>query len=346
MRIGIVNQETWGFLEEIQDHLRARHAVSAYRRPRVSLPFLKERAGRLLLRRSLSDFMAAQDVVFFEWASELLALASRLPKRAPIVARLHRYEMYEWADRIDWDGVDAVIVVSEAKKREFCERFPAQERKVAVVEGAVSLRKFTPSTRPFQGDVGLLAHLTPRKRVYELILAFARFSARNADARLHIAGGAHPAHRDYYRALRRLPAELGVEHRVAFYDHVDDTASWYSNIDVFVSNSYSEGLQVAPMEALACGKYCLSHRWEGAQELLPESCLFWDDAELLERLEDYWSLPPERKAEVASEMRALAEKRFDSDRMSREVESVLGAACRGESPIAFRVAAPVPELPR
>ncbi len=71
------------------------------------------------LQGDLSAFLAAHDVVFFEWGSELLALASRLPKTTRIITRIHRYEMYEWVDRVNWDVVDTIVLVSEAKRIEF-----------------------------------------------------------------------------------------------------------------------------------------------------------------------------------------------------------------------------------
>ena len=142
------------------------------------------RINNALLRNDMQSFLAANDVVFFEWASELLALASHLPKRCPIVTRLHRYELYQWADRINWDAVDRIILVSEAKRREFVARFPQQAQKIAVIPVGVDLQKFGYCDRAFDAgagsNIGILCHLAPRKRVYELILAFSELAQTSA----------------------------------------------------------------------------------------------------------------------------------------------------------------------
>ena len=78
-------------------------------------------------------------MVFFEWASGLLASASHMAKTCGIVTRLHRYEMYRWADRINWDAVDRLILVSQAKLREFSAAFPQHVHKAVVIPEAVSV---------------------------------------------------------------------------------------------------------------------------------------------------------------------------------------------------------------
>ena len=55
-------------------------------------------------------------MVFFEWASVLLANATHLQKQSGIVTRLHRYEMYHSVEWVNWEAVDKIILVSQAKK--------------------------------------------------------------------------------------------------------------------------------------------------------------------------------------------------------------------------------------
>ncbi|HMN29574.1 MAG TPA: glycosyltransferase family 4 protein, partial [Caldilineaceae bacterium] len=269
MRLGIANQETWGFFNDIYADLTQQYQTSLFRRRTWQLPVFHDRVNQYLFRADLQTFMRANDVVFFEWASELLAGATRLPKACGVVTRLHRYEMYQWVNRINWEAVDKIILVSQAKKREFTARFPEQASKIVVSGPSTSLEKFTPQPKAFGGDIGILCHLTPRKRVYDLILSFYELTQKQRGLHLHIAGGADPAFEDYYRALHHLVNELKLQEKVTFYGNVAEPWLWYPKIDIFISNSYSEGLQVAPMEAMASGCYCLSHRWEGAEELLP-----------------------------------------------------------------------------
>jgi len=122
-----------------------------------------------------------------------------------------------------------------------------------------------------------------QEEVYELILDFYELNRLNNGFTLHIGGGVRARFKDYYEALHRLVSKLNLNDKVLFYGHISDPQNWYHKIDILISNSYSEGLQVTPMEAIASGCYCLSHYWDGAEELLPEENLFFTSRELLKR---------------------------------------------------------------
>lgn len=311
MRLGVAIQETWGFFNEIYTDL-TRHYETTLFKPRTwQVPIFHSRINQHLFRHDLQTFMRANEVVFFEWASDLLAAATRLPKTSGIVTRLHRYEMYGWANRINWDAVDKIIVVSHAKKREFIAKFPEQAAKLVVSGPSTNLEKFRPQPKVFKGDIGTLCHLSPRKRVYDLILTFSELLQKRSDFHLHIAGGLDPAFEDYYNALHYIVKKLNLQDRVTFYGNVTDTWNWYHKIDIFISNSYSEGLQVAPMEAMASGCYCLSHHWDGADELLPQENLFYMSTALLEKILCYASLSETQKQEQTQQMHAIACEKFD-----------------------------------
>ncbi len=163
--------------------------MELFERSSLRSPFFRERLSRRQFDRDMREFLRRNDVVFFEWASGLLAAASQMPKTCGMVTRLHRYEMYRWADAVNWDSVDAVILVSEAKRQEFCRRFPSQAAKAVVIPEAVSLERFTVHERPFGGDLGIMCHFRPRKRIYDLVLTFSELLQEGSDLHLHIAGG-------------------------------------------------------------------------------------------------------------------------------------------------------------
>ena len=78
-------------------------------------------------------------------------------KSSGIVMRLHRYEMYQWADKINWVAVDNIILVSEAKRLEFIDLFPPQAAKIEVIAMGVSVDKFRPQIKTFCEDIGASA---------------------------------------------------------------------------------------------------------------------------------------------------------------------------------------------
>jgi glycosyltransferase involved in cell wall biosynthesis len=323
MRLGIAIEETWDFFNEIYADFQQNYATALFERPKASLPFFEERINRYLFTRQMKRFLGKQDVVFFEWASDLLRSASCMPKMCGIVTRLHRYEVYKWAEHVNWKNVDRVILVSNAKQREFIDRFPYMRDRTVVISESISLERFTNKARPFNGDIGILCHLTPRKRVYDLILEFYQLIQENDAFHLHIGGGEHIAYGDYYHAIQHLIDSLNLRNRVTLYGHVADTPAWYQTIDIFISNSYSEGLQVAPMEALASGCYTLSHRWDGAEELLPETQLYYTGRELRQKIAEYAQLPEMVRQQEKEKMRSWAYQKFDINQTITDIRQVI-----------------------
>lgn len=329
MKLGIAVKDTWSFFAEIYEDLKARHETSLFSPRQVRAPLISRRVNDFLFRRDLRSFLRANDVAFFEWGSDFLAAASRLPKTCRIVTRIHRYELYTWADQVNWDVVDRIILVSRAKQREFSARFPAHAARTEVIYEAVSLDRFQPVPRAFGPDIGTLCHLTPRKRVYELMLAFSELARHEPAARLHIGGGPKPRFADYHAALHSLARGLGIQDRVIFHGVVPDPAAWYRNIDIFVSNSYSEGLQVAAIEAMASGCMVFSHRWDGADELLPDDCLYYTDSELVQRIRDYCAGAEPERQRRRDALQLAARQRFSLDVTKARIRQVIDEVAGG-----------------
>lgn len=286
-RLGIVVSDTWHFFRDIADYLETQFEVSTFREVTYKLPFLGTKINNWRLRHDLSRIMSSVDVAFFEWASVYLIPASHLRKSCKIIARLHHYELYHWSHLVNWSNVDRIILVSTGIQRAFAERFPDHAHKTVVVPGGIRLDRFAPTQRPFRGNLGTLCHLTPRKRVYELILALYPLLCSDNSLSLHIGGDELPEQGDYYRAMHVLVEKLNLHDRVFFDGLVSDTPAWYRKIDTFISNSYSEGLQVAPMEAIASGCYTLSHAWEGVEDMLADEFIYITDEELRHKVVSY-----------------------------------------------------------
>jgi len=326
MKVGIAIEETWQFLYEIHEHLQDHHEVSLFQRRPLNLPLFNTRINNYRYQRDLAGFLQANDVVFFEWASQLLATVSHMPKTCGIVTRLHRYELYQWADKINWDAVDKIILVSKSKEEEFSQRFPRQAEKIEVVYEAADLEKFQFNPRPFGGDIGILCHLRPRKRVYELILAFYELVQERPSLHLHIGGGDALSFHEYPIALERLVEKLQIQDKVTFYGNVEDPDAWYQKIDIFVSNGYLEGLQVALIEAMASGCYAISHRWDGVEELLPEEALYYSERQMLDVLRHYLDLSDTDKQQKLLDFRQIVERQCDVHQNSIQIREIIESA--------------------
>lgn len=311
MNIGIAINDIWDFFHDVYSEFETHHHTTLFKRNVFNLPILNTRFNRYRLEKDMRNFMRSNEVVFFEWASELLAVASYQPKTCGLVTRMHRYDIYEWIDKVRWDAVDKIILVSKAKQVELSSKLPEHAHKIVVIPEAVSLEKFKPSSKPFGGDIGILCHLKPRKRVYDLVLSFYEMTKKHDGLHLHIGGDMRPAYVDYHEALHRLVANLNIQDKVTFYGHVAQPEEWYRNIDIFISNSYSEGLQVSPMESIASGCYCLSHFWDGADELLPAENLFYTSSELIDKVLEYTDLTESERKQKQAALLAMVRDNFD-----------------------------------
>ncbi len=321
----IVGENNWQFFEEIYRDLVTCYETTVFRKRQLALPFWYYRINRLLLDYDLGSLLRSNDVAFFEWASEfLVAATTRQPKRCKIITRLLGWELYEWAPRINWERVDRIIVLLDAVRNTLVQLYPQCEGKVVVINQGEILNNFKPVSRRFGGTVGTLGYLTPRKRVYELILTLSELIQRGYDLQLRIAGKppTEQFQRDYV-AIRRLPEKLGIQDRVIFDGYVPDAAQWYHEIDIFVSNSYWETQHVALQEAMASGCYCLAHFWDGIEEILPPGCTFGTNAELGEKIIAYCKAPQTEKQQLQARMRAIVEEKFDIEQTKAQIRQVI-----------------------
>ena len=234
LKIGMFVGEdgNWTFLREIYDDLVTRYPVEVFKKREYDVPLFHGRLNRWAHSDGIRAVLRRNDVSYFEWASELLAPASQLPKRHKIVTRLHSYEIYAWAPKVNWDHVDGVILVSQAMKRKFEALYPAQAHKATVVYYGKPLDKFTPVQREFNFNLGMLCGIHPIKRIYEVILAVHELRAQGIG--ICTLAGAHlraPGSASF--AVHRLVEMLKLEDAVTFHGHVGP-AQWL-RIDVFIS---------------------------------------------------------------------------------------------------------------
>jgi glycosyltransferase involved in cell wall biosynthesis len=326
MRLGIAlsTQDTWHFFQDIYEDLKIHYDTDVFQFNGIKYPLFNERINNSRFHRNFGKFLKDHDVVFFEWASGLLEVATQqYPKVCKIVTRLHRFEMFEWVDKVNWEQVDKIILVSHAMLHKFSTKFPEQSYKTIVIPVGIVTGRFKYNPKKFNGDIGILCHLTPRKRVYELILAFYELQQIRKDLHLHIAGGHEHFYNDYFDTLQSIVYRLNLQESVTFYGKMSNPKDWYQIIDIFISNSYSEGLQVSPMEAMASGCYCLSHHWEGAEELLPEDNLFFTNNQMIEKILRYCELPELSKLDARMRLNNIVQERFDLEKIKISIRNVI-----------------------
>lgn len=325
MKLGLVVDGPGSFVRELMADFQSHYETRVFNFAERRWPFFHSRINRWNLRRSLSKFLRDNDVVFFEWAGPLLVVASHLKVPGRIVVRLHSYELFEYAPRIRWESVERVLLVSRAMQQHFSERYPEAAGKSAVINNGVDLQRFHSSERRYSGVMGMVATLIPIKRIYEVILALYELNRTGICLELRIAGprdqGADADR--YYLAMQRAVRQLGLEGQVSFVGAVADPSEFLRGLDIFISNSYWEGQQVALLEAMASGCYCLSHFWDGVVQVLPEDYVFVTDGELRQKISDYCAMPEPVQRQHREKMRAIACEKFDIEQTKTQIRAVL-----------------------
>lgn len=339
VKLGLLVGESgnWTFLREVATDLQRHYDVEIYRPRTYSVPLLQGRLSRWGFRAGLRAMLRRNDVCFFEWASELLMSGSQMPSRSAIVTRLHSFELLEWAPRIEWAAVDRVVLVSHSMQARFAALYPEHASRTVVVHNGCDLARFgTESRQAFAFQIGMLGHIAPIKRVYEVVLMFRALASHEARAHLHLAGASTDGR--YAAAVQRLVQRLGLSGRVTLHGHVEDAPAWLRNIDILISNSYWEGQQVALIEGMAAGCFCVSHFWDGAEEVLPAQNLFTSEQELLDRILGYAYLTETDKQRRQREMRDRVEERFDIRRtcagIRQAIEDARACGRAGQQPVA------------
>jgi glycosyltransferase involved in cell wall biosynthesis len=150
----------------------------------------------------------------------------------------------------------------------------------------------------------------------------ANLRSRGFNARLQIAGEPKGDYR-YEAALHRLVEKLNLQESVYFDGFINDTQNWLQNIDIFISNSFWEGQQVALLEAMASGCYCLSHIWAGAEEMLPQENLFVTGSDLQQKIIEYSRLSESERHNSQEALRAIACDKFDIERTKVQVRQAI-----------------------
>ncbi len=167
-----------------------------------------------------------------------------------------------------WRGAETVV----AKCSEEADLIHAVDRRIPVtlIPNGVDMASFRQNTRPqrnFPLRLLCVARLIERKGQKQLIEAVHLLSQAGVDIRLDLigTGDAQPAYQEQVK-------QLGLEDKVRFLGYVP--RQWipdhYASADVFVLASYSEGMSVATLEAMAAGLPLVVTHTGGTADLVVE----------------------------------------------------------------------------
>jgi glycosyltransferase involved in cell wall biosynthesis len=162
---------------------------------------------------------------------------------------------------------------------------------IAVIPNGLDVAEFTRPAdpdrairTPFVEHLGkrsrrllFLGRIHPKKGLMLLLPAWARLCPEAKDWELVIAG---PDEGGHLQEVRNCAAELGIENRVIFTGLVqgEEKVRLLHSADVFVLPSFSEGLPMSVLEALACKVPVVATRESNVGDLMAEGAGWECDA--------------------------------------------------------------------
>ncbi len=156
---------------------------------------------------------------------------------------------------------DRVITTSEYCRERIVQHYRVPPERIGIVPEGIDVAAWTAAleSAPPRGDarptILCVARQYPRKRVIDLIEAFAILRRRLPDAQLRIVGDGPE-----YARLRARAQALGIMDAVAFLGGIPDAEvkREYAHCDVFCLPSAQEGFGIVFLEAMVAGKPVVS----------------------------------------------------------------------------------------
>jgi glycosyltransferase involved in cell wall biosynthesis len=212
----------------------------------------------------------------------LASYAARRNPRTKLIVTRHVLFPLNRLHSITLSAVARVIAVSPAVMRELQGLVPSA--RIVIVPNGIDLQRFEQVRSPAQLNsfrkrwhireedllIGTVGEITPLKGHEEFLQAAALILRRFPNAKFLIAGVDASRNGNNLTALESLIAQLNLESSVHIVGWVEDLASFYGALDVFVSASYTESFGLAIAEAMASGVPVVATETEGAAEIIAD----------------------------------------------------------------------------
>ena len=300
-KIGIFTINDY-FLRDIITHLEERFDVVRYTGSNLS---------------DLAALMDKSDLCWFEWCDNLIVHASKLPKHAPAVCRLHGFEAFtEMPKNVNWNNIDHLIFVCQVIA-DIVQKNVELKTPVSLIHNGVDFAKYTlPENKIYGKKIAYVGLIKGKKGPELLLQCFAKIHEYDSEYSFHIAG----VHQDPLIELycNHLVAKLKLP--VHYYGWVDDIVPWLEDKDYLICSSLIEGFQYSIVESIGRGLLPLVHNWPGSDDFYPEEFLFKTVDECLGLLQRY---EQSDKVSLARSYREEMVKRFSLEKQLKEIDSVI-----------------------
>lgn len=260
------------------------------------------------------------DVVVTEFLNEQAVwYSNNLPSRKRLIVHMHGFELYgSFADRVNLDGVDQIVVPSDGYKAKVVELRGWPESKITVIHNSGSLNDLDrPKSDQAKFTLGLVGWVPSLKRIdraFDLLEKLIDVDDRYV---LEVRGAPPwdytwewntPAHRDtYIEILRRLKSNPRLAEHVTFSPFGPDVGNWLRGIGWMLSPSFRESFHLAPVEGMLSGAIPVVWQREGATDIFGSEWVVENTAAAVQRIlatgsqEDGWERLSHRSATYAAE---------------------------------------------
>ena len=321
-------------------------ALRLIRREGVSLVHMHQSGTTpfLLARRLMRRFPFVLSSLQVSYVSEAREIRTRVvhtrrfsPGIRELVERAVLAPAHIALDFIGFALSDAVTTVSHDNRREIDDTYGRLARRPVTVvpngvpqtpEGNTDFRDNALEER-LRGRT-VIAHIgvfRARKRVENLLLAFAEIAPRCPEASVLLVGGG----RGYETPVRALASELGIADRVELTGPVTPSRVPYylSLVDIFCLLSSYEGMPMALLEAMQSGKAVIATDGYGMRDLLAASgagmLVPVDDIPATATALEALVRDPARRRALGDAARAHVQSRFTWEQIARRYLAVAQA---------------------
>lgn len=222
------------------------------------------------------ELMRWSDISWFEWATNLAAEASKMPKVCRTIVRLHRYEAYEcYPSQIRWDAVDTLITVGNSyvvKAMNSRVGDIAAKTSVVRIPNGVDLEAIPFTPRQAGKNLAFVGNLRMVKNPMLLLYCMAALKAVDPEYRLFIAGRMEDPLLGQY--VEHTIRTLGLKEHIIDDGFQSDIPGWLADKHIIVSTSVIESQGMGILEAMACGLKPAIHHFPGADETFGTQWLF------------------------------------------------------------------------
>ncbi len=156
---------------------------------------------------------------------------------------------------------NAIIIVSQKDKDIFINNYRCSSKKVFVVENGVNAKRFVINKKKANDILNIIyvGFLSGRKNIEKIFSIMKVLVKKGKSSFLTIVGRGD---KNYILKLKSISEELGVDKRIIWKGYVPypELPEVYTENDILLLLSYSEGLPKVILEAISCGLKVVSSR--------------------------------------------------------------------------------------